>query len=1419
MNSTNGALDFQARLDIEQLRRDIDRMKAEFEGVTRKVTEEGGKTQQVINNLLKGAGAIFTIQKAQEFAGEIFRVRSEFQALQVSFETMLGSKAKADALMSQVVEFASKTPFQLSEVAGGTKSLLAYRIEQEKIIPTLKALGDVSAGLDVPIQRLILNYGQVKTASKLTGRELRDFNMAGVPLIAELSKNLNKSQNEINDMVSAGKIGFKEVEEAFRTMSSAGGQFADLMDKQSQTLQGRYSNLQDNIEKMFNELGKSSEGVFNSALDGAGYLVENYEKVGKEIGGLIIAYGSYKTALMVTLATQRLVNTAGVYDVATKKLQIGATLKAIATQNKLNFVMRANPYLIVATAVAGLTYAIYKTVTAQTELELAQDRLNKRIKEQEELANKEREELQKLVGVIKDETTTRFQKQEALAKLQKQFPSIFKNMDIEAIKIANITKLLKKQNEQRRIKNAQNDDEQLAKLKKDLKNYTGYRDGAGPTKEKLESDIKVLEDKIRKREELKEKTRFDSLPDEDKITELEDKNERLRNDLVNNEHKFAVKDLLEKQILENEKLIKGYKSNIEKAKNTILTSAKDLNKQIAEQDKIIKPLRIKFNTEGLNEKEKDAYKEAIEKKKALQKELNGYNPESKSSKNSKDKPTFDYEKNDRDNKRKLQDLANQNRQAEINAMREGAEKTLAQLKLDGKLKLQAITRQKEDEIQRIKDAEKKKAEVEGKNYDPTKGNNQINEVENIFKDIEAQTKNQNKENEQKYYEDLLKDYQTYEQQKDNIRKKYAEQREALKGQDYDKQKLNDAEAKEILEVEKKAGGTKSIISLMFSDLGKKSTEELRKISDNVTEFYNALTKGEWSIEIQTKFGVDEKTFNTLKKSPNELKKIRTEQEKLETSTRTFSESFKTLFKKDAGVQELEDSIANVTKKINGGISALNTFSSALGSIGKITGGGIFSNIANGLSSVTGIASNVMSGASMGKQAVSGLQSLGLKLGKSAGPWGMAIGAGLGLVTGVLGKIASAEKKHREALRKIQQSNIAQQRVYNHLLFEQKMLMKDAENIFGVDALGKALGYLALYNQKIKELQDKLTKKEVVNKWFGFQTKSWKSELDKIQIKTGHKKTGLFGWGRGKDTYSSITEKYDDLIDKEGKLNIVRAQSILQTQQMRSEDKEALQEIIQLYKETEEAQKQFDEYLKSTFGELGGGMMDSIVKSLKTGEDAFESFSKNVGNVMMKLGKQMVFNSVLKPYLDSLNKKIKNAYEDEKNIAYKTEQGRSLFGYKKNKKIKDEKATLKNITNDVVGIIGNSIGEMKNRMEVGKAGLEAFNENVKKMTGIDVFTEEQKRQATQKGFASMTQDQASSLESKFTLSNELDRQQLTVAKEISTGIKFMQQHSAQSLKHLAGIETNTARLQKIQTDISSVKSGIETINDKGIKMRR
>lgn len=336
--------------------------------------------EKKFNNITAAAEAYLSLQFASRIAKEIINVRGEFQQLGIAFEVMLGSKTRADQLMSEAVAFAQKTPFTLTDVASNIKQLMAMGIATEDVMSTMKALGDVAAGVSIPISRVAINYGQVAALGKLQGRELRDFSMAGIPLMEELAKNLGKSKIEIDGMVSASKIGFKDVEKAFQTMAGEGGKFYNLMERTNSSVTGQVSNLTDKYQVMLNEIGKANEGVIYGGIAGLATLIENYESILDVLKVLVVTYGAYKTALIATAAAQ------GLMQLVENIRLIGMFRKELglltAAQQAFNTTAKANPYGLILAGVTALITAFTVFSDKADEVADAQQRISESINDQ-----------------------------------------------------------------------------------------------------------------------------------------------------------------------------------------------------------------------------------------------------------------------------------------------------------------------------------------------------------------------------------------------------------------------------------------------------------------------------------------------------------------------------------------------------------------------------------------------------------------------------------------------------------------------------------------------------------------------------------------------------------------------------------------------------------------------------------------------------------------------------------------------------------------------------------------------------------------------------------------------------------------------------------------------------------------------------
>ena len=240
---SNGRLLFATGLNNDELRAGATQATNILNGIGNKAVAEGARIDNAFNKIATGIGSIFVFQQASQFASQVARVHGEFQQLEVAFETMLQSKGKADALMAQLVRTAAITPFGLQDVAGGANQLLAYGESAETVNNTLIRLGDIAAGLSIPLNDLVYLYGTTMVQGCLFTQDVRQFQGRGIPLIQELSKALGKTSEEIGEMVTAGKVGFPEVQKVIHNLTNEGGTFFNLMEKQSKTITGHYRAL------------------------------------------------------------------------------------------------------------------------------------------------------------------------------------------------------------------------------------------------------------------------------------------------------------------------------------------------------------------------------------------------------------------------------------------------------------------------------------------------------------------------------------------------------------------------------------------------------------------------------------------------------------------------------------------------------------------------------------------------------------------------------------------------------------------------------------------------------------------------------------------------------------------------------------------------------------------------------------------------------------------------------------------------------------------------------------------------------------------------------------------------------------------------------------------------------------------------
>ena len=317
---------------LSEAERNTDQLRRGAKRVTKEMNETD-KAAQKLDTTVKKLVSAFAIK---QLVSEIARTRGEFQQLEVAFTTMLGSAEKANALMSQLTKTAATTPFGLEEVSKGAKQLLAYGLEAEKVNETLIRLGDIAAGLSVPLNDLVYLYGTTMAQGRLYTQDLNQFTGRGIPMIAELAKQFGVAESKVKELVEAGKVGFPEVQKVIESLTDEGGKFGGLMEEQSKTISGQISNIEDAISMMFNEIGQQSEGIINETLSGVSYMIENYERFGRILLGLVATYGVYRTAIMAVIAMKG-------WATAAEALHYNRLLLVEKAQKMLNAAKPKNP--------------------------------------------------------------------------------------------------------------------------------------------------------------------------------------------------------------------------------------------------------------------------------------------------------------------------------------------------------------------------------------------------------------------------------------------------------------------------------------------------------------------------------------------------------------------------------------------------------------------------------------------------------------------------------------------------------------------------------------------------------------------------------------------------------------------------------------------------------------------------------------------------------------------------------------------------------------------------------------------------------------------------------------------------------------------------------------------------------------------
>lgn len=945
-----------------EARLSVKRLKDEYAAFKEEAGETVEANEKMSVSLTKVLGVIGGVTALKNFATELVNVRGQFQQLEIAFSTMLKSKEKADKLMSELVDIAAKTPFDLQGVASSAKQMIAYGSSAENVGDELVMLGNVAAGVGSQLSEIAYLYGTLRTQGRAYAVDIRQFAGRGIPIYEELAKVLGVTKDEVSGLVKEGKVGFKEVEQAFKNMTSESGIYYNLMQEQSKSLTGQLSNLGDAWDTMLNEIGKDTQGIASAGISGLKGLIENYETVGKILIGLIATYGTYKTALIVVRIAQ---------DTLTARMELAILVTKAQTiaQKALNTVMKANPYVLVATVLAGLVATMWAFHDSTTASEKAQQKFNE---EQKNFANQEEErkkKIEELIRVIQDETETEFSKIKAYEELQRYSPALSSAYTREQLAVLNLAEANKELNKERDknsyeniLKNIQQWEEKIKSLNASLKNAGQGAPLIASQIESAKANLNKWKSALSEYNRLKKETEENSKPVEVKLMEARSNREQIIREYniarqILQEEQEKIKNFpfatipIDVQIRFNnaQAALKGIDGTISGLESQREASEKSYQ-QAYKEAKAVYEAKLKA-VEDAKKGTESAYKKAVEELEAAEKSyksLGGVTGDTLTKQENNAKKNAERQKKEQQQlAEELLQLRRTNQQEEINLMEEGSEKKRRQIELDYQREIDEIRKQRK----KWEDAQGGKLTSEQREVLGSRASNAMQSREKGLVEI---TKAENQaaiEANERY----LKSYGTFMQKRDVIIAEYTRKiSDAATQGDKDILQKEMNKALSSLDLEKLKQGINW--ELIFGDLDKVSKESLNKVKQQLRDFKNSEEYKNMAVD--QKKVIDEALSNIqstlidkgglLADLPEQLSELAKAQEELSQAQEEYNEAMRsgTDEQKEAATKKLNDAqkrqqnaqvnVQKSTDKTTSNLATLSNIITQLGSNSEIS---------------------------------------------------------------------------------------------------------------------------------------------------------------------------------------------------------------------------------------------------------------------------------------------------------------------------------------------------------------------------------------------------------------------------------------------------------------------------------------------------
>ena len=940
-----------------EARLSVKRLKDEYAAFKEEAGETVEANEKMSVSLTKVLGVIGGVTALKNFATELVNVRGQFQQLEIAFSTMLKSKEKADKLMSELVDIAAKTPFDLQGVASSAKQMIAYGSSAENVGDELVMLGNVAAGVGSQLSEIAYLYGTLRTQGRAYAVDIRQFAGRGIPIYEELAKVLGVTKDEVSGLVKEGKVGFKEVEQAFKNMTSESGIYYNLMQEQSKSLTGQLSNLGDAWDTMLNEIGKDTQGIASAGISGLKGLIENYETVGKILIGLIATYGTYKTALIVVRIAQ---------DTLTARMELAilVTKAQMIAQKALNTVMKANPYVLVATVLAGLVATMWAFHDSTTASEKAQQKFNEEQKNFANLEEERKKKIEELIRVIQDETETEFSKIKAYEELQRYSPALSSAYTREQLAVLNLAEANKELNKERDknsyeniLKNIQQWEEKIKSLNASLKNAGQGAPLIASQIESAKANLNKWKSALSEYNRLKKETEENSKPVEVKLMEARSNREQIIREYniarqILQEEQEKIKNFpfatipIDVQIRFNnaQAALKGIDGTISGLESQREASEKTYQ-QAYKEAKAVYEAKLKA-VEDAKKGTESAYKKAVEELEAAEKSyksLGGVTGDTLAKQENNAKKDAERQKKEQQQvAEELLQLRRTNQQDEINLMEEGSEKKRRQIELDYQREIDEIRKQRK----KWEDSQGGKLTSEQREVLGSRASNAMQSREKGLAEI-TETENQAAIEANERY---LKSYGTFMQKRDAIVAEYTRKisEAATQGDKGILQKEMD-KALSSLDLEKLKQGINW--ELIFGDLDKVSKESLNKVKQQLRDFKNSEEYKNMAVD--QKKVIDEALSNIqstlidkgglLADLPEQLSELAKAQEELAKAQEEYNEAMRsgTDEQKEAATKKLNDAQkrqqnaqVNVQKSTDKTTSNLVTLSNVITQLGS-----------------------------------------------------------------------------------------------------------------------------------------------------------------------------------------------------------------------------------------------------------------------------------------------------------------------------------------------------------------------------------------------------------------------------------------------------------------------------------------------------